>query len=182
LQRLHRRLVLGHAAGEGELVADAARARQDRHRAQDDGAVQPGHDVLALVAQRQPVAQLGAGKHGAGAVDADGLVLCIAIGPQLVQAHVHLVGDVAQVAPAAGGAAVVHLEALDDAGRVDLDRLGVLAADVEHGGGARVHHVRAQAVAQDLAADVLLAEGQPRAAVAGADDIGLLHLGVEDAA
>jgi hypothetical protein len=105
----------------------------------------------------------------------------MAIGPQLVQAHVHLVGDVAQVAPAAGGAAVVHLEAGSTmpAGSTWM-RLGVLAADVEHGGGARVHHVRAQAVAQDLAADVLLAEGQARAAVAGADDIGLFHVGVED--
>ena len=36
---------------------------------------------------------------------------------QLVQAQVHLVGDVAQVAPAAGGAAVVHLEGGDDAAR-----------------------------------------------------------------
>ena len=44
-----------------------------------------------------------------------------------------------------------------------------------------IHHVRAEAVAQDLAADVLLGERQPRAAVAGADDVGLFHLGVEDA-
>ena len=35
--------------------------------------------------------------------------------PQLVHAEVHLVGDVAEVAAATGGAAVVHLEAGDDA-------------------------------------------------------------------
>src|SRR6185369_15891052 len=51
-------------------------------------------------------------------------------------AFVHFIGDVAQVAPAARGAAVVHLEALHDARRVDLDRLGVLAADVQHGSRA----------------------------------------------
>ena len=64
---------------------------------------------------------------------------------------------------------------------IDLDRLGVLAADVEHRRGARIHHVRAEPVAQDLGADVLLRERQPRPAVAGADDVGLLHVGVEDA-
>ena len=66
-------------------------------------------------------------------------------------------------------------------GRVDLDRLGVLAADVEDGRRPRIHHVRAEAVAQDLGADVLLRERQPRAAVAGADDVGLLELGREHA-
>ena len=181
LQRLHRRLVLRDAAGERELVADAAGAGEDRHRAQDDRAVQPGHDVLALVAERQPVAQLRAGEHRARRVDADGLRRLHRHRPQLVQAHVHLVGDVAEVASAARGAAVVHLEALDDAVRVDLDRLRVLAADVEHGRGARIHHVRAQAVAKDFRADVLLRERQARAAVAGADDVGLLHRRVEDA-
>jgi len=37
--------------------------------------------------------------------------------------------------------------------------------------------VRAEAVAQDLGADVFLRERQPRAAVAGADDVSLLELG-----
>jgi hypothetical protein len=180
-QRLHRSLVLGDAAGEGELVADAARARQDRHRPQDDRAVQAGHDVLALVAQRQPVAQLGAGEHRAGRVDADGLGRLHRHRPQLVQAHVHLVGDVAEVAAAAGRAAVVHLEALHDARRVDLDGLGVLSADVQHRGGTRIHHVGAQAVAQDFRAHVFLRERQAGAAVPGAHHIGLLHRGVQDA-
>src|SRR5512132_4546373 len=60
VQRLDGRLVLGDAAGERELVADAARAREDRHRAQDDRAMQARHDVLALVTERQPVAPPGA--------------------------------------------------------------------------------------------------------------------------
>ena len=98
-----------------------------------------------------------------------------------MQPHVHLVGDVAQIPPAAGGAAVVHLERLDDAGLVHLDRLGVLAADVQNGGGARVHHVGAQAVAEDLGADMLLGKGQARAAVAGAHHVSLLHRHVEHA-
>ena len=50
-ERLDRRLVLGDASGKRKLVADAARAREDRHRAQDDGAVETGHDVLAPVSQ-----------------------------------------------------------------------------------------------------------------------------------
>ena len=95
--------------------------------------------------------------------------LSSASGPELVQAHVHLVGDVPEVAPAAGGAPVVHLEARDDPGRVDLDRLGVLPADVEDGPRRREEHVGAEAVAEDLGADLLLRERQARAPVARAD-------------
>ena len=53
--------VLGHAAGEGELAEHAARAGEERHRAQDDGAMEAGQDVFALLAHREAVAQLGAG-------------------------------------------------------------------------------------------------------------------------
>jgi hypothetical protein len=175
-QLLDRGLVVGHAAGEGELVADAARARDDRHGAQDNGAVEPGQDILALLAQGEAVAQLGAGEDGAGRVDAHRFRGLHGHRAELVQSHVHLVGDVAEIAPAAGGAAVVHLEVLDDALRVHLDRLGVLAADVEDRAGLGVHHVRAEAVTEDLGADVLLRKRQRDPAVTGADDIGLLQL------
>jgi hypothetical protein len=77
------------------------------------------------------------------------LVAC-SHGAELVEPHLHLVGDVPQVAPGAGRAAVVHLEVLDDAAGVDLDGLGVLAADVEDGAGPLVHEVGAQPVAEDL--------------------------------
>jgi hypothetical protein len=52
---------------------------------------------------------------------------------------------------------------------VDLDGLGVLPADVEHGARAGELLVRAEPVAQDLGADVLLGERQALPAVAGAD-------------
>ncbi len=143
--------------------------------------MQAEHDVFALFAERQAVAQLGAGEHGAGRIDAHLLGCLHRQRPEFVQAHVHLVGNVAEVAPAAGGAAVVHLEAFDDAVIVHLDRLGVLAADVEYRGRPRVHHVRAQAVAQDFGADVFLGERQARAAVAGADHVALLERGIEHA-
>ena len=51
------------------------------------------HVALAHVAQAQAVAQLGAGEHRAGGVDADRLGGLQRHRPQLVQAHVHLVGD-----------------------------------------------------------------------------------------
>ena len=62
---------------------------------------------------------------------------------------------------------------------VDLDALGVLAADVEHRARVRIHHVGAEPVAQDLGADVLLGERQGHAAVAGADEIGLFEFDIE---
>jgi hypothetical protein len=92
-----------------------------------------------------------------------------------VQAKLHLVGDVAQVTATAGGAAIVHLEVLDDPVAVHLDRLGVLPADVEHGAGALVHQVGTQAVAEDLGADVLLGERQAHPAITGADHVDLLQ-------
>src|SRR5271166_6648588 len=55
---------------ERAIVGHAARARDDRDRAQDDGAMQTREDVLALLAEREPVAQLGPGEHRAGRVDA----------------------------------------------------------------------------------------------------------------
>ena len=58
---------------------------------------------------------------------------------ELVQAEVQLVGDVAEVAPAARRAAIVHLEAGHHAVLVDLDGLGVLPADVEHRARAGEH-------------------------------------------
>ena len=143
--------------------------------------MQAEHDVLALFAERQAVAQFGAGEHGAGRIDAHVFGRLHRQRPEFVQAHVHLVGDVAEVAAAAGGAAVVHLEALDDAILVHLDRLGVLTADVEHGSRARVHHVRTQAMAQDFRADVLLGERQASAPVAGADHVAFLEWGIEHA-
>ena len=122
--------------------------------------MQAGQDVLALFAERQPLAQLGAGEDRAGRVDAHAPGGLAGQRTQLVQAEVHLVGDVAEVAAAAGGAAVVHLERGDDAALVDLDRLGVLAADVEHGARVREHGVRAEAVAEDLRADLSLGKGK----------------------
>ena len=137
--------------------------------------MQPGHDVLPLFAQRQTVAQLGAGEHGAGGVDAHGAGGFHGERAEFVQAHVHFVSDVAEVAPAAGGAAVVHLEVLDDAGGVHLDRLGVLAADVEHGARVGIHHVRAEAMAEDFGTDLFPRERQRDPAVAGADHGGIFQ-------
>jgi hypothetical protein len=93
--------------------------------------------------------------------------------PELVQAHVHLVGDVAEVAPAAGGAAIVHLETLDDAVGIHLNRLGVLATDVQHGAGFGKHGMGPEAVTEDLGANLLLGAGQG-ARRSRADHVGLL--------
>ena len=140
--------------------------------------MEAGEDVLAVLAQRQSLAQLGAGEDRAGRVDLDVAGARLGQGAELVQPDVHLVGDVAQVTAAAGGAAVVHLEAGDDAVAVHLDRLGVLAADVEDRPRAREEGVGAEPVAEDLGADLLLGKRQPRAAVPGADGRHLLELGV----
>ena len=100
---------------------------------------------------------------------------------ELVQAHVHLVGDITEIAAAAGGTTVVHLEILDDARAVDLDRLGILAANVEHGARVRVHHMGAQPVAEDFRADILLGKGQGDPAITGADLRAFLELDVSRA-
>ncbi len=58
-------------------------------------------------------------------------------------------------------------------------RLGVLAADVEDRARALVHDVRAEPVAEDLGADVLLREREAHAAVARADHVRLLERDLE---
>jgi hypothetical protein len=78
---------------------------------------------------------------------------------ELVHAEVHLVGDVAEVAAAAGGAAVVHLEAGDDAlpsTWIALVSCPPMSSTVRVPGTC----VRAEAVAEDLGADLLLGERQ----------------------
>src|SRR5512139_765282 len=121
---LHRGLVLGDPPGEGELVGDAAGPGDDRHGAQHDRPVQAGQDVGAGLAQREAVAQLGAGEHRAGGVDPRGPGRLHGDGAQLVEADLHLVRDVAQVPAAAGRAPVVHLKVRDDPVLVHLDPLG----------------------------------------------------------
>src|SRR5665647_3600984 len=59
----NRGLVLGDAAGEGELVRHAARSRDNGDCAQDDRAMKAGENVLALFAERQTIAQFRAGEH-----------------------------------------------------------------------------------------------------------------------
>ena len=86
-----------------------------------------------------------------------------------MEPEVQLVGDVTEIAAAAGGAAVVHLERRDDASVVDLDGLRVLSADVEHGARAGEDAVGAAAVAEDLASHRLRREGERLTSVAGAD-------------
>ena len=88
---------------------------------------------------------------------------------ELVQAEVHLVGDVAEVAAAAGGAAVVHLEPRDDALARRPGSPWCPGRRCRAPCACREHRVRAEAVAEDLGADLLLRERQARAAVAGAD-------------
>ena len=76
-----------------------------------------------------------------------------------MDADVHLVGDVSEVAATAGGTAIVHLERGDDAVLVDLDRLGVLTADIEDGSGFGEHGMCPQTVTENLRANALLREG-----------------------
>jgi len=137
--------------------------------------VQSGEDVLALFSQREPLAQFGAGEDRASRVDARRPLRLAGDRPQLMHAEIHLVGDIAQVAATAGGTAIVHLERRDDAVLVDLDRLRILSADVEHRSCRGEHGVGAQAVAQDLGADLFLGEGQRAPAVARACAGGLLE-------
>src|SRR5512142_2057611 len=112
---MHGRRVAGHPASERELILHPAGARQERHRAQDDGTMQPRKNVLAPLTEREPLTQLRACKHGAGAVDLHPALALLRQWAQLMQAEVHLVGDVAEVASASGSTAVVHLEADDQA-------------------------------------------------------------------
>ena len=65
--------------------------------------MQTREDVLALRAEREPVAQLGPGEHRAGRVDARRPVRLHRERAQFVQAHIHLVGDIADIAAAAAG-------------------------------------------------------------------------------
>src|SRR5512143_998460 len=60
------RFVLSDAPCEGELVRDPSRARDDGDRAQHDRAVQPRQDVLALLAEGEPVPEFRSGEDGAG--------------------------------------------------------------------------------------------------------------------
>src|ERR1019366_8230869 len=110
-QCVHGRRIAGHPAGEGELVTDAPRARQQRHRTQDDGAMQPRQYVLAPLAEGEAFAQLRTGKDRTRAVDLHPALALLGKRSQLMQPQVHFICDVAQVTPASGSAAIVHLEA-----------------------------------------------------------------------
>src|SRR5512141_1846737 len=172
LQGADRGAVFRDASRERELVLDPARTGEQAHRPQDHGAVQPGQDVLPLLAEREPLAQLGTREDRARRRDADGPAAREGERRELVQPHVHLVGDVPEVAAAAGRAPIVHLEARHDARRVHLDRLRVLAADVQDRTRLRKERVRPEPVAEDLRSDLLLRKRQPRTAVAGPDAAG----------
>ena len=93
-----------------------------------------------------------------------------AVGAELVERDVERARRGAEEPAGAGGALVVHAEVDDLAVGGDADRLGVLAAHVDHGAGGREHVHRAAAVAADLG-DLGVAEGHLVAAVAGADDV-----------
>src|ERR1035441_4443874 len=67
----HGRRIAGHAAGKSKLVTHAPGARQQRHRTQDDGPMQPSQYVLPPLAEREALAQLCAGEDRARAVDSD---------------------------------------------------------------------------------------------------------------
>src|SRR3990172_1025608 len=181
LQGVHRGRILRDATGEGELVLDAARAREQGHCAQNDGPMQSRQDVLTLFSQRQPFPQLGARKDRAGRVDANWTGEISGEGTELVQTQIHLVRDIAQGAPAPGRAAIVHLEGRDDALIVDLDSLGVLPADVENGASRREKGGGSQAVAENLGADLAFGEGKPLSTIAGAYAADLIQLDVDHA-
>src|SRR5450759_4446267 len=111
--------------------------------------------------------------HG---VDARRLIRLHGHGTQFVQTHVHLVGDIAKIPPAPRCTTVVHLKVCNDPMLIDLNPLGVLTADVEHGTRLRIHQVGTEAVAQNLRADMLLGERQRHPAIAGADEVGFLQI------
>ena len=128
--------------------------------------MQPGEDVLALVAQGEALAQLRPCEHRARRVDAHRPFRVTGQRAQFVQPQIHLVGDVTEIAPAARGAPVVHLKRGDHTRVVDLDGLGVLTADVKHRPRPSEHGVSAASVTQDLRSDLALGEGETRPAIA----------------
>ena len=166
-KRLHRGRVARNTPGEGELIVDSTRSREERHRSEHDGAMQPGENVFAFLAERETIAQLGSREDGACAVDLYPAGRLLGEGTELVEPEIELVRDVAEVAAAACGTPVIHLEVRHDSFVVDLDRLGVLPPDVEHGAGRREHRVGPQAVTEDLAPDLFFRERQSRPSVPG---------------
>ena len=104
--------------------------------------------------------------------------LCCASGPSSCKPEVHLVGDVAEVSPASGRAAVIHLEA-DVRFRLRSTWIALVSCP-PMSSTVRVdgkHCVRAQPVAENLAANLLLRKRQALAAIARAhrsrlDDFG----------
>jgi hypothetical protein len=132
--------------------------------------VQTGQDVFTALAEGQPFAEFGAGKDGARGVHADRPARLEGQRAELVETQIELVGDVTQIATAARGTAVIHLERRHHPLLVELDRLGVLTANVQQRARAREEPVRTAAVAQDLAAHGPLGKGQGLAAVAGSHE------------
>src|ERR1019366_6965976 len=61
---------------------------------------------------------------------------------------------------------VIHLETCDHTGAINLNSLRVLATNVEHRTRPGEHCMGAQAVAEDLAADLFLRERKPLPAIA----------------
>ena len=121
------------------------------------------------------------GEHGAGRVDAHRPGRLAGQRTELVQAEVHLVGDVAEVAPASGGAAVVHLERRR---RCRARRPGSPScpgrrcrARCACPGTSRARRGRGTGSRSGSAPS---GNGSRCAAVAGADRRGLLHVAVED--
>ena len=96
-----------------------------------------------------------------------------------MQAKIHLISYVTQIATATGCATIVHLKTLNDAIRIDLNRLRILPADIQNRRRFRVHDVRAEAVAKNLGANMFLGKWQRRPTVAGADHIRLFQFRIK---
>ena len=73
---------------------------------------------------------------------------------QLMQANIHFVGDVAQVATAAGSTAIIHLEVFTTLFSSIWIALGILSADIQHRAGVIEHDMGSHAMTENLRADM----------------------------
>lgn len=142
--------VLQRAAEERHMAADGATARQARDGLRHHGLEDGGGHVLGTGALVQQRLDVGFGEHAAAAGDGIDVLgaLCELVQPRgiRVQQGCHLVDERA----GAAGARAVH--ALLDA-RVEVDDLGVLAAELDGDVG-----LRDQGLHRALARDNLLHE------------------------
>ena len=162
--------VPGHPTGEkdratGPEPPDHARCPLDYCLVQTEG------DIFAIFSPADQRGDFRFGKDGAHGVDGQQLAGLEGGGAEFSEGKIQGLGHDFEEFAGAGGAAVVHLEALDLSPRAKDDALAVLAADIEDGRRLGEEMAGAAAVGLDLGHDFrVIGDFEQIAAITGGHD------------